>query len=97
LGVSITPFLTYAGKTAASIVPGVEMHEPCAAPTVSASDVNYLVENAARCYRLARRLANPLFTRQLAELGQEYAAQAIAQGADPANLPASEEWRRVTD
>ena len=77
------------------------MHEPCGAPdetpAKSACDLDDLVANATRCYRLARRLANPIFTQQLAELGQEYAAQAIAQGADPARLPVPEEWRRVTD
>jgi hypothetical protein len=77
------------------------MHEPYTAPDEtpanSASDLDSLVENAIRCYRLARRLANPVFSQQLVELGQEYAAQAIAHGADPASLPASDEWRRVSN
>ena len=76
------------------------MHEPCAArnetPAKSTCELDHLVANATRCYRLARRLGNPVFAQQLAELGQEYAAQAISQGADPASLPAPEEWRRVT-
>jgi hypothetical protein len=66
--------------------------------SVSPQPVNYLsylVENAERCYRLARGLVDPDFTRHLAELGQEYAAQAIERGADPATLPADDEWRRL--
>lgn len=77
------------------------MHERCPEtgyPSAkSVSELDGLIENATRCYRLARRLANPVFTRQLVELGQDYAAQAIARGADPASLPAPEEWRRVRD
>src|SRR5437764_9316538 len=66
---------------------GVAMHGRCAVSAserVSLQSVNYLgylVENAERCYRLARGLADPDFTRHLAELGQEYAAQAIERGA----------------
>ena len=77
------------------------MQELCPVPEGAslpdANYVTYLVENAARCYRLARGLTDPDFTRQLAELGKEYAAQAIERGADPSSLPASDEWRRITD
>jgi hypothetical protein len=77
------------------------MHEPHSAPehvsAKSVGELDGLVQNATRCYRLARRLANPVFTRQLVELGQDYASRAIAKGADPANLPAPDEWRRVRD
>ena len=53
--------------------------------------------SAVRCYRLARGLRDPDFTRNLAELGREYAAQAIERGADPTTLPAPDEWRRLSD
>ena len=75
------------------------MQESFAVPeSLSLQPVNYLgylIENAARCYRLARGLGDPDFTRHLAELGQEYAAQAIERGADPATLPGPDEWRRL--
>ena len=80
---------------------GVSMQELCPVPESAslppADYVTYLVENAARCYRLARGLADPDFTWQLAELGKEYTAQAIERGADPSKLPAPDEWRRITD
>ena len=76
------------------------MQEPCAVPVSAAlqsvSYVSYLVENAARCYRLACGIADPDFTRQLAVLGQEYPAQAIERGADPTSVPGADEWRRIT-
>jgi hypothetical protein len=78
---------------------GIAMQKLCAVPESGSlqpvNDLNYLVENAERCYRLARGLIDPDFTRHLAELGQEYAAQAIERGADPATLPGADEWRRL--
>jgi hypothetical protein len=59
----------------------------------SVNHVDDLVENALRCYRLALAMSNTEFSRRLGSLGQEYAAAAIAWGADPANLPSTEEWR----
>src|SRR4051794_21196883 len=74
-----------------SLPVGVAMQELCnELENTSLTLVNhldYLVENAARCFRLARSLLDPDFTRQLIELGNEYAAQAIERGADPATLP----------
>ena len=92
-------FLTKLGQDCRKpILSGMEMHESYAGPgEFPAKSPSGLVENAIRCYRLARRLTNPVFSQQLAELGQDYAAQAIAQGADPASLPAPEEWHRVID
>jgi hypothetical protein len=67
------------------------MQELCNGPESTAlrpvNHLDYLVENAARCFRLARSLLDPDFTQQLIELGNEYAAQAIERGADPATLP----------
>jgi hypothetical protein len=40
-------------------------------------------------------MVDPDFTRHLAELGQEYAAQAIERGADPTSLPGPDEWHRL--
>jgi hypothetical protein len=75
------------------------MYEPCAVPVSSSLQpvnyLSYLVENAERCYRLARGMVDPDFTRHLAELGQEYAAQAIERGADPTSLPGPDEWHRL--
>lgn len=75
------------------------MHQACAtresASLQPADYLGYLVENAERCYRLARGMVDPDFTRNLAELGQEYAAQAIERGADPATLPGADEWARL--
>ena len=61
----------------------------------AADYLGYLVENAVRCYRLAGGLSDPDYTRQLAELGQEYAAQALQRGADPTSLPQPAEWQRI--
>ena len=56
-----------------------------------------LVKNTERCYRLAWGVADRDCARQLAEMGQQYAAQAIERGADPTSLPGPEEWRRIAN
>ena len=56
-----------------------------------------LVENAARCQVIACASDDNEFARSIVALGQEYAAQAIAHGADPTTLPGPEQWRWITD
>jgi hypothetical protein len=79
----------------------VGMPELCHVEEISAlpsvNYLSYLVENAVRCYRLARGLTDADFMRQLAELGQEYAAEALERGADPKSLPQPDEWRRISE
>ena len=58
---------------------------------------DYLVENAARCQVIACAPDDNEFARSVVALGQEYAAQAIARGADPTRLPGPEQWRWITD
>ena len=70
-------------------LPGSPVHQ-------SAADQDDLVEKATRCYRLACGMSNSEFTRQLVALGKQYAAQAIAGGADPSRLPAPEDWPRAS-
>lgn len=78
----------------------IGMSEPCvveeSSPLPSVNYLSYLVENAVRCYWLARGLSDAEFMRQLAELGQEYASEALERGADPSRLPRPDEWRRIT-
>jgi hypothetical protein len=57
----------------------------------------YLVENAARCCVIARASEDNDLTRSIVALGREYAAQALARGADPARLPGWDQWRWITD
>jgi hypothetical protein len=77
------------------------VQEPSVGPEIFplqvVSRLNDLVENVTRCYELALKVGDRDFTRHVAALGQEYAAQAIELGADPTSLPSPDEWRRLAD
>ncbi len=51
------------------------------------AEIGELIENAARCYRLAAYCTDQTVAGRLLELAQEYCDRAVALGADPNTLP----------
>lgn len=57
------------------------------APLFITEDVQYLTDQAQRCFRLARLCSDDAVAGRLRELGLEFARRAIALGADPRTFP----------
>ena len=53
-------------------------------------DAQYFVEQAEKCFRLARLCSDEQVSERLRELGREFAARALALGADPRLLAESD-------